>query len=309
MGGPPLRGGRVAPRSAGGGEWDGALIALPCPNAASVRVRSCVPETTEDRALTWATLLAHWTDFARSAVALPATPDGDRWKRAVAPIIGLQAVMHALAEFQRLAPEERPLALDRAEALIERHERELRTAWAEDPLDPGLEEIVRDARSAFAAATASGLEWIAGPAGLTAEHPGELVAGLQEADFRGDLLVPAPGVPLLPGSPAVFLAAPRAGPIDPVWVEIVRAWLAPEGGAARSVATPKPQAGPRQVYRQFDFGRGGPVRDLVRPLSADPAAGQPILLWAIKGGASQPVPLPPRRPEPAPEIPLEFAGA
>lgn len=259
--------------------------------------------------MTWAALLAHWTDFARSAVALPATPDGERWKRAVTPIIGLQAVTHALAELDRLAPEERPLALDRAEALIDRHERELRTAWVEDPLDPGLDEILRDARSALAAAASFGLEWLAPRDGLTAGHPGELVVGLQEADFCGDLLVPAPGVALLGGSPAVFLAALRAGPIDPLWVEMVRAWLEPETSRTRPGADPRPRPGPRQVYRQFDFGRGGPVRDLVQPLSAEAAPGQPLLLWAMRGGASQPVPLPPRRPEPAPAIPLEFAGA
>lgn len=274
-----------------------------------------MPPDTEDRALTWATLLAHWTDLARSALALPDTPDGDRWKGAVAPIIGLQAVTHALAELDRLTPEERPLALDRAESLIDRHERELRTIWAEDPLDERLDEIVRDARAALAAAASFGLEWTAGPAGLTAQHPGELVAGLLEADFRGDLLVPAPGSPLLAGSPAVFLSAPRAGPIDPLWVEMVRVWL--DGGAAGAsgakptqelVEAPRGIPGPRQVYRQFDFSRGGPVRDLVQPMAADPAPGQPLLLWAIRGGASQPVGLAPRRPEPAPDIPLEFAG-
>jgi hypothetical protein len=268
-----------------------------------------VPETTEDRALTWATLLAHWTDLARSAVALPATPDGERWKRAVAPVIGLQAVTHALAEIDRLAPEERPLALDRAEALIERRERELRTAWAADPIDPQLDEIISDARAALVAAASFGLEWTAAPGGLTAQHPGELVAALLEADFRGNLLVPTPGVSLLPGSPAVFLAAARAGPIDPVWVEMVRVWLEPSAADTRPAAPPRGIAGPRQVYRQFDFGRGGPVRDLVKPLRADPAPGQPLLLWAINRGASQPVPLPPRRPEPAPDIPLQFAGA
>jgi len=274
-----------------------------------------VPPETEDRALTWATLLAHWTDFARSALALPDTPDGDRWKRAVAPIIGLQAVTHALAEIGRLTPDERPLALDRAESLIDRHERELRTAWAEDPLDERLDEIIADARDAFAAAASFGLEWSVAPGGLRAEHPGELVAALLEADFRGDLLVPAPGTPLLAGSPAVFLSAPRAGQIDPVWVELVRVWLdgAAAGGAParrpqESVEAPRGIPGPRQGYRQFDFSRGGPVRDLVQPMTADPAPGQPLLIWAIRDGASQPVGLPPRRPEPAPEIPLEFAG-
>lgn len=274
-----------------------------------------MPPDTENRALTWASLLAHWTDLARSALALPDTPDGDRWKRAVAPIIGLQAVTHALAELDRLVPEERPLALDRAESLLDRHERELRTAWAEDPLDERLDEIIGDARAAFAAAASFGLEWTVGAGGLRAEHPGELVAALLEADFRGELLVPAPGAPLVAGSPAVFLAAPRAAPIDPVWVEMVRVWLdGGHAGAGRAkptqelVEAPRGTPGPRQVYRQFDFSRGGPVRDLVQPMRDAPAPGQPLLLWAIKGGASQPVGLPPRRPEPVPEIPLEFAG-
>src|SRR5690606_37986826 len=40
-------------------------------------------------AMTWATLLGGWFQFAQRAVALPADAQGQRWKDSVAPAIGL----------------------------------------------------------------------------------------------------------------------------------------------------------------------------------------------------------------------------
>ena len=65
--------------------------------------------------LTWPALLAHWTGFAQSSLALPRNSDGDRWRSAVPAIINMQAVTFALADLGKLAaPGERALALDKA---------------------------------------------------------------------------------------------------------------------------------------------------------------------------------------------------
>lgn len=103
-------------------------------------------------ALTWAGLLSKWTEFARSALALPRTAEGDRWRRAVPSIVGLQAVTFALGEVGTLPPDELALALDRAEMLVDRDREALERIWPGEPLHPDLRTLIDDARRALAAA-------------------------------------------------------------------------------------------------------------------------------------------------------------
>jgi hypothetical protein len=102
--------------------------------------------------LTWAALLGRWTDFARSALALPKDADGERWRRSVASIIGLQAVTFALAETPGLPPDEAALGLDRAEILVGRYTDELASIWLGWALPAPLAELIADARAALDAA-------------------------------------------------------------------------------------------------------------------------------------------------------------
>jgi hypothetical protein len=103
------------------------------------------------RKLTWAALLGRWVAFARSAVALPDDAQGRAWKSAVPDIIGLQAVTCALGDLDQVAAEERSLGLDRASVLIDRHTKHLHRLLG-PALHPRLEEMVRQAREALAAA-------------------------------------------------------------------------------------------------------------------------------------------------------------
>lgn len=112
--------------------------------------------------LTWPALLARWTLFAQSSVALPRTPLGDRWRAAVPSIIALQAVTFALAEVPTLPEAERPLAHDRAAILINRHAADLARLWPTDPPQP-ITQLLADARLALSA-VASTLPPPAGPA-------------------------------------------------------------------------------------------------------------------------------------------------
>jgi hypothetical protein len=102
--------------------------------------------------LTWATLLARWTDFAKSAVALPRDGEGGRVRQAVPSLIGLQAVTHALAELERLPEAERALGLDRAEVLIGRYDAAIAAIWAGEPVPDSVAEFVSDASVALAGA-------------------------------------------------------------------------------------------------------------------------------------------------------------
>lgn len=260
--------------------------------------------------LTWPALLAHWTQFAQSSLALPKTAEGDRWRAAVPAIIGLQAVTFALGDLDRLADAssggaaggERALALDKSDMLIRKHAAELHELWRGEPLHAELDSLVSDARAALAAARDGGVEWRVTDDRLVAEHPADLVAALLAAGFRGDLMLPAPGYTLFKSSPAAFARAPLgATPEDDV-LEVVARFL---GG----VGEPQRVPGPRQVYRQFDFAKGGPVRDVVVPMDATLPAGQPLLVPAIQGGEAAPVSLPPRRMEELADLPVVFGDA
>jgi len=101
--------------------------------------------------LTWLVLLARWTDFARSAVALPTDADGRRMRDSIADIITLQAVWFALQHLQELDPAEQALGLARAGVLIEKHEAAIRHRWASVP--KGIEELIGDAKRQLAAVT------------------------------------------------------------------------------------------------------------------------------------------------------------
>lgn len=56
------------------------------------------PKPLEPERLTWAVLLARWTEFARSAVALPKEGEAGLVRQSVADIITLQAVWFALGD-------------------------------------------------------------------------------------------------------------------------------------------------------------------------------------------------------------------
>jgi hypothetical protein len=255
--------------------------------------------------LDWAALLAHWTAFARSSLALPRGAEGDRWRAAVAPIIGLQAVTFALGDLGRLreSDDERALALDRAEVLIRRHADELAAIWPGQALHPELTAIVADARAALAAAVHGGLEWTVAGDRIVAPHPADLLESLAAMGFAGDLYLPVPGVPVFRSCPVAFARGAHGGPPPGTVAEAITRFLAGAG----EVDGPAPVAQPRQVCRQFDFGRGGPVRDVVVPMDGPPPPGQPLLVAAMRRGEPQAVPLPIRGADDVPALPVVFA--
>ncbi len=258
----------------------------------------------ESDGLTWAALLSRWTDFAKASLALPKTQEGDRWRAAVPDIIALQALTHALDEVDFItAPGERAVAIDLAEIQFRTHATNLHQLWGDEPLHEELLELVAAARLAIDGARAAGIEWLVAAKELTVGHPATLVDALLSAGFKGDLYVPTPGVPLFEGSPAVFLWTPGGAiPTDEIGdlVDSFHEWDSQLGEPTRML-------GMRQVYRQFDFALGRPVRDLVLPMHAGLPGGQPLLVCAIDKGVSQPVALPRRKSTPLPPIPVEFA--
>lgn len=251
------------------------------------------------RPATWAALLAAWTDFARASAALPKTPEGDAFRRAVPAIIGLDAVTFALREIDHLPPSQREVGLDTAAVLIKQYAAELHTLWRGQDLHPEVLILIEDARKELAASTNTGLEWVVTQDQLIAEHPAELVAAVLETGFNGDLFLPAPGVPLFPKCPCAFVRAASGGPPAGHVANLVEDFL----GTNIKRSPPRRQ---RQAYRQFDFAQGGPIRDFVVGFDSTFAAGQPLLVPAILHGQAQPVSLPIRGAGNQEPLPVEF---
>ena len=110
-------------------------------------------------ALTWTGLLGQWVQFAQASLALPDDHEhrGAQWRASVPAVINLQAVTFALADLDRLAADERSLALDKAELLINQSTDQLSAIW--DPaggMSMELSEICLDASLALAKATDPG---------------------------------------------------------------------------------------------------------------------------------------------------------
>jgi len=105
-------------------------------------------------AVTWAVLFGRWTDFARSAVALPKDGEGGLLRDSVADLIGLQAVWFALKHIEDLASSERRLGLDRAQVLIDRYADALYRRFEAAGMPASIEELITDANAQLALAKA-----------------------------------------------------------------------------------------------------------------------------------------------------------
>lgn len=214
--------------------------------------------------LTWSTLLGRWMEFARASVALPPDAEGDRWRRAVAPVIGLQAIAFALTDLARVAPEERPLALERAEAGLREYAGALHHLWAAEPLPAPIAEVIDDARSALQLAASGGEEQSVDRDDFIAPDPTPMARAMVDAGFKGDLWAATPGTRLAPGAPAAFARPDFRGVRWP--------------GCAAPHWSPQPQ-----LYRQVDDA-GQVVGDLVAPLEAGLPPGRPLLRLVIERG-------------------------
>ncbi len=228
--------------------------------------------------ISWAVLLARWTEFAQASVALPDNVTGDQWRASVAPIIELQSVTYALSELDEIDDEDRPSALDRAEVICKKASKALYRVWDNEP-PSDVEDIIDDARAMFEAASNAGLEWCAAGDGFVSQPFESLLGRLADLGFKGDLFAPLPGHRLLAGTPVAFARAPGGAAPARQMQRVVDKFLATCGGGGEAR-----RSCPRQVYRRHDFATGGLQADLVMAMSEPPIAGQPLLVLAMESG-------------------------
>jgi hypothetical protein len=241
--------------------------------------------------ISWSTLLAGWIQFAQSALALPDTEQGNRWKDSVAATIGLHALAMALGEIDKVDPEERPLAMDKSEIGIKAHIAELNQIWRSEPMPESITDLVEDAKDAWEVAVHEGVVWLVASERFVSFHPAELASALIDAGYIGEVMISTPGTELFMGAP-VAIARNNAGgqPEDDV-LRMIQDFLDACDGAVAHPQIIRPVC---QVYRQFDFLNPGKAKDIVAPVTGELQAGQPMLIPIISGGQTCPVPLPPK---------------
>lgn len=278
------------------------------------------PKNPPPDSVTWAGLLGSCVEFARSAVSLPESGESGRYRRSVPAIISLHAVAHALAELDRLAEGEIPLALDRADLLIEEAAGELISIWGDDvpeAIAPFVLAAVEALDLAGGASSAEAsddevpepggsppllLEWMVEDDSAEFPHPGELALALASAGLPIDVFLALPGMQMFRGAVACAADLSAAGEAAGDIAAAIDEFL------GESVDGPFEAAERRQVFRQFDFARGGPVRDVIAPASAGEQPGQALLVPVLIAGEVQPVPMPHRKREPIEPIPVETLG-
>ena len=165
--------------------------------------------------LSWAALLGRWLDLAAASTALSDEQGGPQWRRSISSLVTLQAIVFALDEFEALTDQERPVALDRAEVLVDEAREQLGRTWP-DGLPDSLAEALADAEQAVSMLEAS-MVWTLHHAG---DHPFR-IPELPETPCRlfegGTLAMVPPGTIVMPGSPVAWWSCRR----EPELVEVV----------------------------------------------------------------------------------------
>lgn len=219
--------------------------------------------------LTWAALIGRWMEFARSAVALPGTGEGGRWRSSVPSIIALQALVHALGEADTLSSDERALALDKGELLVREHAGALNESWRSEPLPEQLVSLIDDARDALRIVRETGTEWAVVSGTPTLRDPTPLLEELRRIGFGGELWLARPGATLAPQALGAYARERWGGEPEHVVRSAIDRFLSDAGGVFEPSRTP--------VQRQAYAVEGDPGSFVVVAMDDDLPAGRPVL--------------------------------
>ena len=264
------------------------------------------PESSSHSTTSWSTLLAGWIRFAQSAVALPKDEQGQRWRDSVAPTISLHANAMALGEIDKVNFEERPLAMDKSELSIKSSVAQLNEIWRGEPMPESIIELIEDAKNAWEVALYEGVAWIVDSERFISFHPAELADALLNVGFIGEVLLASPGIEIFKGAPVAIARNNSGGQPEDDVIGLIQSFLSACDGQVEHPQIIRPIC---QVYRQFDFLKGGASQDIVVPVNADLQAGQPLLIPIVSGGEMCAVPLPPKAQKPMNPVPVVWTDA
>lgn len=176
----------------------------------------------DSRVLTWSALLAVWSDFARSAGALPKTGDAGLLRRSVPGIIGLQSVTFALQHLDEIPAEEYCSGQDRASLTIRTLESELRSIWQNEAMPTALLGLITDATEALARTRTMGYEYVPEEGGFIQKfEPESLHATLDRSGFDGEFWAVRAGKRVRAGAPVAFIAGLCGRPLTRMLLESV----------------------------------------------------------------------------------------
>jgi hypothetical protein len=230
--------------------------------------------------LSWPLLLAKWTEYAKAAVALPRTEEGDRERDSVPAVIALQATTFALSEIHRLPTDERLLGIERADYTVRERSAELDKLWRGHPMPDAMLDLLTDASRAVQFAWTLGTEYRAAANSTSPDIDAlrtlqtTLIAASTDAH---PLTAHAlhPGTRVSAGTPVLFV-----NPDCPI--VLTPAALSPDC----PLTEPRTTA-PMQAYRNAEGDR---TSDLASPMNTAMPPGRPLLIPLLIDGEPRPLP-------------------
>ncbi|MEE2720097.1 MAG: hypothetical protein VX727_09965 [Planctomycetota bacterium] len=217
--------------------------------------------------LSWAALLGRWLDLAAASTALTDAQHGPQWRASIPSLVTLQAVVFALGEFDRLDEDERPVALDRSEVLVDEARTQLEECWP-DGLPEVLADAITDARDAVDELETSMVWTLFHTADTPLRMP---AAAVPSPGFEGGTLAMVPaGTIVMPGAPVAWWTCRRE----------------PELADAVPSHRIELRRRPVQVWREMDEA-GRFIRDRVTDLERTVEQALPLLVPVLVDGAPQ----------------------
>ena len=230
--------------------------------------------------LSWPLLLAKWTEYAKAAVALPSTEQGNRDRDSVPAVIALQAICFALSEIHRLPTDERLLGIERAEYIVRDRSAELDKLWRGHPMPEAMLDLLTDARQAVQRASTLGTEYRAAANATSPDLDAlrTLQTTLAAASTSAHPLTAYalhPGTRIAADTPVLF-----CNPDCPI--TLTPAALSPDC----PLTEPRTTA-PMQVYRNAEKDS---ITDLAAPMNTTMPPGRPLLIPVLIDGEPRPLP-------------------
>lgn len=238
------------------------------------------PPDSPSKDLSWPLLLAKWTEYAKAAVALPSTEQGNRDRDSVPAVIALQATAFALSEIHRLPTDERLLGIERAEYIVRERSTELDKLWRGHPMPEAMLDLLTDARHAVQFAFALGTEYRAATNATSPDLDAlrTLQTTLNAASTDAHPLTAYalhPATRIAAGTPVLFVS-----PDCPI--TLTPAALSPDCPLTEPTTAP-----PMQVYRSAADSQ---TTDLAAPMNTTMPPGRPLLIPLLIDGETRPLP-------------------